>query len=80
MNEEQIEKALSKLSDPTVASAVAEALGYARASSINHACSDGRIPGAWKAGGTWLIPVNGIKEALKSGKLRPGWKSTSDPQ
>lgn len=74
MNPEEIEQALSQLTDPTTAPALAEALGYKSSASINRACLDQRIPGIQKSGSIWLIPLDGVREAIKNGKLRPGWK------
>jgi len=71
----EIEKALAGLTDPTTAPALAEALGYKDAASVTRACREGRIPGAWKVGRVYLIPLDGIHRAIESGTLQPGHKS-----
>jgi hypothetical protein len=74
MDPEEVEAALSQLKDPTTAPVLAEALGYRNRGSIVRACIDGRIPGAEKRGGIWLIPIEGVRQAIKDRTLRPGWK------
>jgi hypothetical protein len=75
MTSEEIEAALTTLTDPTTAPALAQALGYSNSTPISQACREGRILGAQKVGGLWLIPLHGVREAIQLRFLRPGWKS-----
>ena len=71
MELEQLDLILSELDDPTTAPVLAQALGYRSNNSITHACEDGRIPEAKKAGGIWLIPLDGVRQAIQQKTLRP---------
>ena len=74
MDPKEIEAILDQMKDPTTAPVLAKALGYENNTSIAHACQDKRIPGAEKRGGIWLIPIEGVRQAIEEGTLRPGWK------
>jgi len=74
MEPEEIERILTELKDPTTAPVLARALGYGNGTAIANACRSGSIPGAEKRGGIWLIPVEGIRQAVRQRTLRPGWK------
>ena len=76
---EEIERILDGLKDPTTASVLAEALGYKYKGSISRACLESRIPGAEKHGGFYLIPIEGVRQAIQQGSLRPGWKQENQP-
>ncbi len=71
---EEIERILDQLKDPTTAPVLAEALQYEDYTSITRACREGRIPGADKRGGIYLIPLEGVRQAILQGSLRPRWK------
>jgi len=74
MEPEEIETALEGLTNPTTAPVLAGALGYRNYTSVTHACHRGGIPGAVKVGNIWLIPLAGVRQALKEETLRPRWK------
>jgi len=76
MEPEEIERALTELKDPTTAPVLAKALGYGNSTAIANACRSGRIPGAEKRGWIWLIPMEGVYQAIRQGTLRPGWKQS----
>jgi hypothetical protein len=74
MSPDEIEAALATLTDPTTAPALAEALGYQDAASITRACREDRIPNAIKIKGIYLIPIDGVRQAIENGTLSPGHK------
>lgn len=74
MTFDEIESALNQLDDPTTPVALAMALGYKTSVSIVLACKQGRIPGAEKNEGIWCIPLEGVREAVEKGSLRPSRK------
>jgi len=80
MRPEEIEHVLTELKDPTTAPVLAKALGYKDSTSITRACREKRIPGAERRGGIWLIPVDGVWEAIMQGTLQPGHKSGTSPK
>jgi hypothetical protein len=74
MDREEIEEILDGLPEVVTAHVLTREFGYKSQSSITRACQDGRIPGAYKMGGIWMIPASGIRKAIEQGTLRPGWK------
>jgi hypothetical protein len=74
MDWEEVEETLNQLTDPTTPRALGEALGYQGPNTVAQACREGRISGAYKVGGIWLVPLEAARQAIREGNLRPGWK------
>ena len=69
-NQDNVTDRLDGLPDPITIPVLAEALKYQDPSSLNRAVRGGRLK-ATQVGKIYLIRLVDVREALKSGKIRP---------
>lgn len=62
----------------TTTAEAARLLGYASTKGISQRIQRGRIPGAMKQGGTWLVPVSWVREQQEQQKAHPAGMKTEE--
>ena len=70
---------LDGLPNPITIPVLAEALEYQDPTSLNRAVRDGRLK-ATQVGKIYLIRLDDVREALKSGRIRPRVSAKNSPK